>query len=375
MCSGHLFRLEFKGRYKNKKDGSITPEYIIIKDKEEYIKALKANPMTKYTVEQIPCGVCMECRLKNSKEWAFRCMKEAEEHKSNLMLTLTYNDENLPKGAVIDENTGEILKFTTPLWKREHQLFMKKMRKWWNKEIVPKERPKKGTEELKDFWKRWNIKFKLCGEYGSDAEYKDWKGNIRKGTKRPHFHIIVFGLDLPDLEFHKWSKCDWSKEKNALFKSKILDKLWSKGIAEVNEVNFETCAYVSRYIMKKQLGKGAKEHYENNGLTPEYSCSSNRPGIGNEYFYKNIEKFLNDEKHFIKTKKKILEIGSIRYYDKLLEKEYPEEFEEIKKKRRKRSLEILNNILKETGISESEYIDNRTRKTEKKTKKLIRPLV
>ena len=57
-----------------------------------------------------------------------------------------------------------------------------------------------------------------------------------------------------------------------------------------------------------------------------------------------------------------------------MEENYPEIFEKIKKERRKRSEEIMENILKMTDISHHEYIENQDRKNEKKLNKLIRPL-
>ena len=44
---------------------------------------------------QIPCGQCVECRLKRSREWAVRCMHEASLHRDNCFLTLTYSDDKL----------------------------------------------------------------------------------------------------------------------------------------------------------------------------------------------------------------------------------------------------------------------------------------
>ena len=45
----------------------------------------------------LPCGQCVGCRLERSCQWAVRCMHEASLYKRNCFLTLTYNDENLPK--------------------------------------------------------------------------------------------------------------------------------------------------------------------------------------------------------------------------------------------------------------------------------------
>jgi len=52
---------------------------------------------------QIPCGQCVECRLKRSREWAVRCMHESSLHNDNCFLTLTYRDlpdKTAPPGAV-----------------------------------------------------------------------------------------------------------------------------------------------------------------------------------------------------------------------------------------------------------------------------------
>lgn len=355
MCKGHLFRIEEIGNWVQTSTGKYTQKAHIDCTWEEVIKEASKNPKfyMKYRVTQVPCGVCLECRLKDSQQWAFRMMKENKYHKSSWMITCTYDDENIPKYFKINAKTGELEQTSLTLWKEHHQKFIRAIR---------------------DKFPSQKLKFRLCGEYGSENVYKDNHGTERIGTKRPHFHIIIFGLELPDLKFHRWSYCEWDKkQKNALFKSKILNKLWGKGWVDVNEVNYETCAYVSRYIMKKQKGAKGKEYYEQENKLPEYQeCSK---GIGKQYFYDNIDKFLNDEKHFISTKNGVKEVGAIRYYDKLLEKEYPEQWEEIKKKRREKSQEIMAKILAETNISEHEYVENRARKAEKRAKKLIRPLV
>ena len=45
----------------------------------------------------IPCGRCIGCRLKYSRDWADRCMLEAQYHEHNVFLTLTYDDSHLPE--------------------------------------------------------------------------------------------------------------------------------------------------------------------------------------------------------------------------------------------------------------------------------------
>ena len=44
----------------------------------------------------IPCGRCIGCRLERSRQWAMRCVHEAEMHDENVFVTLTYDDDHLP---------------------------------------------------------------------------------------------------------------------------------------------------------------------------------------------------------------------------------------------------------------------------------------
>ena len=55
---------------------------------------------------QVPCGQCMACRLERARQWAVRCVHEAQMHKDNCFLTLTYRDGCVPRS--IDLETGEI---------------------------------------------------------------------------------------------------------------------------------------------------------------------------------------------------------------------------------------------------------------------------
>ena len=63
----------------------------------------------------VPCGQCVGCRLKRSREWALRCVHEASLYSRNSFITLTYNNENLPNPP--------------SLRVRDFQLFVKRLRK------------------------------------------------------------------------------------------------------------------------------------------------------------------------------------------------------------------------------------------------------
>lgn len=61
----------------------------------------------------LPCGQCVGCRLERSRQWAVRCMNEAQMHKKNCFVTLTYKE------------ASKSLRY------RDFQLFMKRLRKFF----------------------------------------------------------------------------------------------------------------------------------------------------------------------------------------------------------------------------------------------------
>lgn len=235
--------------------------------------------------QTVRCGKCIGCRLDHSKEWAIRCMHEAQMHEHNQFVTLTYNPEHLPQFGTL---------------RKDHfQDFMKRLRK-------------RREEKLRYFH---------CGEYGETYD-------------RPHYHALIFGLDLPDrVPFQKING-------NLYFRSPELEEVWGKGYVTVGAVTFESAAYVARYIMKKQSGEHAGKKYSVDGIdystgeimkTPEYATMSLKPGIGESWY----ERYGHSDCHahdFVVQDGKRVRVP--RYYDKLLERRDPERLQKIKDLRR-----------------------------------------
>ena len=121
----------------------------------------------------IPCGRCIGCRLDYSRSWADRMMLEMEScDRKAIFLTLTYNNSHGVPCMVSDYEAGENEYFPQDglvrlngdkaylceaftLYKRDVQLFMKRLRK---------------------HFKERKIRFYAAGEYGDH-------------TFRPHYHI------------------------------------------------------------------------------------------------------------------------------------------------------------------------------------------
>lgn len=237
-----------------------------------------------YTKLKVPCGHCVGCRLRRSREWAIRCTHEAKTHSQNCFITLTFNDESLSKRRN---------KF---LDKRDFQLFMKKLRKRFGS----------------------GIRYYHCGEYGEKFG-------------RPHYHACIFGFDFPDKKL--WRVINGSK----LYRSQALEELWPYGYSSIGAFDFNTAAYVARYVLKKKYGSAASYHYEVTDTTtgeitsvqPEYSTMSRRPGIGAAWFRRYYRDVFPRDHVIVQSR----EMRPPKYYDKLYEAVFPSDFDRIKTNR------------------------------------------
>lgn len=219
----------------------------------------------------LPCGKCFGCRLEHSRQWAIRCIHEAQMHDKNCFITLTY------------ECAGPSLVY------RDFQLFMKRLRK----ALGP-------------------LRFYMCGEYGDE-------------NGRPHFHACLFGVDFEDkLVF---STAGGIKT----YTSSLLSRVWGFGHCLIGDVTFESAAYVARYIMKKVDGDIERIHYEildeeTGELSmrcPEFAHMSLRPGIGDGWFQRFSSDIYPDGQVVVRGRKCL----PPKFYDRLYSRLDPESAE------------------------------------------------
>ncbi|AXL14678.1 replication initiator protein [Microviridae sp.] len=231
----------------------------------------------------VPCGQCIGCRLERSRQWAIRCYHEAQLYDRNAFITLTYNDQHLPKSGSLNL--------------RHLQLFMKKLRK------------SQGPR----------IRFFACGEYGENF-------------RRPHYHVCLFNFEPPDKVLFK------QRDGVRLYQSDLIDKIWGQGFTLTGDVTFQSAAYVARYILKKINGPDAENHYENIDpvtgeifqLKPEFTVMSRRPGIGKDWLNK-YRSDVFDHDHVIINGKAV---KPPKYYDRQFEIEYPSDYRKIRMRRK-----------------------------------------
>ena len=261
----------------------------------------------------VPCGNCIGCRMDHSRRWADRMMLELDHTGKGVFVTLTYNDENLP-----DKRT---------LVKKDFQDFMKRLR------------------SRKEF-ENTEIRFYACGEYGSK-------------TFRPHYHVILFGIDLDSFGPRKFLS------KNELgqphYTSKLLEEIWSKGFVVITEVSWNTFAYVSRYVLKKLNGP-MSEIYEDLDILPEFSLMSRRPGIG-AYYMDDHKDWLEHNKYFLKGH----EISMPELFLKSLELTNPELYDKMKRDRKKFAKDRQMSKLMQTDL----YLEEMLERDEKNHQKVL----
>lgn len=252
----------------------------------------------------LKCGQCIGCKLDRSREWAIRCVHEAQYHDSKCFITLTF-----AKDPVSLSHTY-------------FQKFIKRLR------------------DRLDLYAEYNdqgdminpgLMFYMAGEYGS---VYDELGRKKDGLLgRPHFHAILYGYEFPDRKFYKKSPSGIP-----MYNSDLLDDVWGLGYATVQDFSIEAAAYVARYVTKKITGAAAATHYEKVSpqtgevftVEPEYNRMSLKPAIGKRW----IQDHQSDA-----YPKDFITYGGIKfkppkYYDKIFEGIHPEEMEAIKVRRK-----------------------------------------
>lgn len=180
----------------------------------------------------VPCNKCVFCLVQRQKDWAFRLEKEWKYSNTAKFLTLTYDEDHIPKSKE-GHQTLEV---------KDLQLWMKRLRKS-NLKKAWKYFPKVKTqaELLKMIPK---IRYYNIGEYGSE-------------TWRPHYHSIMFNLNQDTI--------------------KNIDKTWKNGNIHVGEVSPQSILYVTKYVVTKNWTMYTEDQQK------PFSTMSRKPGLGEQY--------------------------------------------------------------------------------------------
>lgn len=152
----------------------------------------------------VPCGQCQACRINRRRTWEARIHLEAMTHPASCFATLTYAPENLPPGDSLSR------------------------------------------EDWRGFSKGIGYRYFGCGEYGS-------------GTVRPHYHVILFGID--------WVRGE-----------ELIADRWRKGFWSVKPYCDTHASYIAGYVVKK-LNRADDPRLKEKQV-PEFAVMSRRPAVG-----------------------------------------------------------------------------------------------
>nr|CAI9750912.1 replication initiation protein [Microvirus sp.]CAI9752505.1 replication initiation protein [Microvirus sp.] len=161
---------------------------------------------------ELPCGHCIGCTLDKAKEWATRIYLESKKHTLYYFTTLTYNEQHYHEKRN---------------FKRDIQLFMKRLRKNTSEEI------------------RYFAQF----EHGEH-------------TGRGHFHLILFFNKEPNDKYRFLKK----NANHDYYSSEQIQKAWQMGndVTVISREPNEAINYVSRYCLKKTGEDGF--HMQSQGI-------------------------------------------------------------------------------------------------------------
>lgn len=211
----------------------------------------------------VPCGKCFACTKARQDNFACRIRAEADKRCKLSLVTLTYNDDNLPLVSTlwqVDKSTGESVRISEPdfvCYSRKEDFFS------WRKdmrELKPSRfarfidipygveddeysyfvriTPSVCRRDVQLWLKRCRIKFQRAGKnfdfsYAICSEYGP-------RTCRPHYHCVFLGLDTQDVE--------------------TFARLWSFGYTDVRHVDrvnpdgsdgfSRVSDYIGKYISK-----------------------------------------------------------------------------------------------------------------------------
>lgn len=218
------------------------PTYLFKFHKKSDKKAFLAKMDDYYTITsvgevipmyiQVPCGRCILCRDRKSREFQFRTEVEAANSSTeSLFLTLTYDNDHLP---------------ITGLRKKDVQNFFKRLRINLDND---------GIEH--------NIRYLCVGEYG-------------KNTHRPHYHIQLFNFPRYSVKLRTLPQVN-DYIKNA----------WQAGFIYLVPATKGCTNYITKYMLKKS--------FVPDGCEPLFMTASRKNGgIGSSFFKQNKEFYRNN---------------------------------------------------------------------------------
>lgn len=195
----------------------------------------------------VACGQCTPCILKKQREKAARVLLEDRSAATRpLFVTLSYDNAHLPIRYLVEDvnpKTGEVTvsdySCITGTLRPDHIVNFNKRLRYYAAKLGHK-----------------SVRMVYAGEYGDDK-------------KRPHYHLIVWGVPYKDRQIFWDSWVDANKQP-------MCDK--RRLTVEIPRNDRHVANYLSKYLLSP---KKKKKHPSLNGAYPEFYRTSK--GLGLKY--------------------------------------------------------------------------------------------
>lgn len=192
------------------------------------INPIKVKDLVSMRTQVVGCNKCNECLKARKNVWTFRLAWELREAKRADFVTLTYNEETVPR---ISDGKMKYRSLSREDIKRFHNSLRKANDRWYRDQ---------GLEQPD-----YPMKYYTVGEYGTK-------------TRRPHYHLILFNCRQE------------VKER--------IQEIWGKGHVHIGLVQGASMAYVAKYLIDNDKGV-------NDCIEPPFSIMSK--GLGENYLKAN----------------------------------------------------------------------------------------
>lgn len=199
-------------------------------------------------------------------------MHEKDCHEHAWFVTLTYDNEHLPKnGSLCPEHL---------------RAFLKALRK-----------------------SEGRLSYYAVGEYGDQAS-------------RPHYHAVLYGPELSDRFLLP------GRGPHPVWDSPSLTSAWGRGLTEFGAVTMGSASYVGKYAHKKVIQEENENLYtrvdpdtgELVEVVPEFARMSRRPAIGKRW----ISRYWREVYAWDRVVIDGVETKPPRFYDKWMEQVHPD---------------------------------------------------
>lgn len=182
--------------------------------------------------------------MNKRRTWAHRIMLEAACHDKNSLVTLTYDEKEMPR---LDDGRGTLVY-------EDVQLFLKRLR-------VNIER-----HESDYISKLGKFRFFCVGEYGGRYE-------------RPHFHVVLFNF-RPCAHYVRGHRV--GPDSVCCPQCMLIYKTWKKGMITNETFGLAGAEYVAQYAVKKMT---REDDARLKGRRPEFARMSLKPGLGHDFMF------------------------------------------------------------------------------------------